>query len=238
MQRRPVLGRVAARHPAADREVVRGPPVLLLVVVDGVRAGEEAHALDRARGAVVARHRLLEPAQRAGAQPAQHDAGLPRLAQRDVEVVRPQHAHQARHAAAADVDEVLLEQVPAHVVGAAVAPEQRDVRRLAAARREVAVEADDVVVGVAGGGRQEADLRPLAAGGRREAEHVVVEQRVAGLHREAAAAEGDDLARARHGRNLGPAAAARANFVRAVERPLDRVSEGRRRPWPAPPSHP
>ena len=44
---------------------------------------------------MVAGHRLGEPAQRPGAQPAQHDARLPRLAQRDVEPVRAQHAHQA-----------------------------------------------------------------------------------------------------------------------------------------------
>ena len=149
--------------------------------------------------AVVAGHRLGEPAQRAGAQPAEHDARLPRLAQRDVEPVRAQHAHQADHAAAADVDQVLLEQVRAHVVGAAVAAEQRDVRRLAAARREVPVEADDVVVGVAGRGREEAHLRPVAPGRRGQPEHVVVEQRVPRLHREPAAAEGDDLAWARHG---------------------------------------
>ena len=62
---------------------------------------------------------------------------------------------------------------------------------LAAVGGEGAVEADDVVVGVAAGRGQEADPRPLGLG---QAEHVVVEQGVARLHREAAAAEGDDLA--------------------------------------------
>ena len=176
--------------------------------------------------AVVARHRLREPAQRPGAEPAQDDAGLPRLAQRDVEPVRAQHAHQADHAAAADVDQVLVEQVRAHVVGPAVAPEQRDVRRLAAARREVPVEADDVVVGVAGGRREEADLRPVAARRRGQPEHVVVEQRVPGLHGEPAAAEGDDLAWARHGAKVGTRSRSVREFRVRGRAPLDRVSAG------------
>ena len=64
---------------------------------------------------------------------------------------------------------------------------------------EVAVEAHDVVVGVAGRGREEADLRPVAARRRCQPEHVVVQERVPRLHREPAAAEGDDLPWARHG---------------------------------------
>jgi hypothetical protein len=237
VERRAVVDRVSARHPAADREVVRRPAVLLLVVVDRVRAGQEPHALDRARRAVVAGHRLLEPAQRAGAQAAQHDAGLPRLAQRDVEAVRAQHAHQADDAAAADVDQILVEQVRAHVVGAAVAPEQRHVRRLAAARREVAVEADDVVVGVARRGREEADLRPLAPGRRGQPEHVVVEERVARLHREAAATEGDDLARARHGAETREGSRPPQEFRARGRAPLDRVSEAAGGAgYPAPPA--
>ena len=221
---RAVVDRISGRHPAADRQVVRRPAVSLLVVVHRVRARDQAHALDRPRRAVVAGHRLLEPAQRAGAQAAQHDAGLPRLPQRDVEPMRPQHAHQADHAAAADVDEVLVEHVRAHVVGAAVAPEQRHVRRLAAARGEVAVEADDVVVGVARRGRQEADLRPPAArpvGG--EPEHVVVEQRVPGLHREPAAAEGDYLPLAPHGRDRRDGSRPAREFHARGRVALDRV---------------
>jgi len=108
--------------------------------------------------------------------------------------MRQQHAHQADHAAAADVYEVLVEQVRAHVVGPAVAPEQGDVRRLAAARREMAVEADDVVIGIAGRRREEADLRARATRRGGEPEHVVVQERVPRLHREPAAAERDDLA--------------------------------------------
>ena len=188
---------------------------------------------DRPGVAVVARHRLGEPAQRAGAEPAEHDARLPRLAQGDVEPVRAQHAHQADHAAAADVDQVLVEQVRADVVGAAVAAEERDVRGLAAARREVPVEADDVVVGVPGGGGEEADLGPVAPGRRGEAQHVVVEQRVPRLHGEPAPAEGDDLAWTRHGASVGTDPAPRANFVCPVERPCT-ACRGVRTPCPNP----
>ena len=83
-----------------------------------------------------------------------------------VEPVRAPRAEQADDAAAADVDQVLLEQVRLEVAldraRAAVAAEQRDVARLAARGRERAVEAHDVVVGVARRRRDEADPRALA----------------------------------------------------------------------------
>ena len=158
--------------------------------MDAVAEGEQAEALDAARRAVEPGHRLLEPAQRARREAAEDDAGLPRLAQDLVDPVRPPDPEQADHAAAADVDQVLGEEVLAEVLGALLAAEERDVAGLAAAGRKGPVEADDVVVGVAAGRGQEADPRaPRSA----EPEHVVVEQRVARLHREAAAAEGDDL---------------------------------------------
>ena len=79
-----------------------------------------------------------------------------------VEPVRAPGAEHAHDVAAADVDQVLREQVRGEVVldaaGALVAPEQRDVARLAVGG-EAPVEAHDVVVGVAGGGRQEAHAR-------------------------------------------------------------------------------
>src|SRR4029077_16013563 len=98
---------------------------------------------------------------------------------------------QADDAAAADVDQVLGEQVAAQILGPLLAAEEGDVAGLAAMGGEGPVEADDVMVGVAAGGGQEADPRPLGPG---QAEHVVVEQRVPRLPREAAAAEGDYLA--------------------------------------------
>ena len=74
-------------------------------------------------------------------------------------------------------------------------------------RGEAAVEAHDVVVGVAGGGRQEAHAR--TRGGGEEREDVVVEQRGVFLHREPAAAEGHDLRGAAGGSSGGRIASAR-----------------------------
>ena len=65
--------------------------------------------------AVVAADRLGEPAQRAGAEAAEDDARLPGLAQDLVDAVRAPDAEQAQEAAAADVDQVLGEQVRADV---------------------------------------------------------------------------------------------------------------------------
>ena len=160
------------------------------LVVDAVAEREQAEPLDPLRRAVEPGHRFREPAQRAGREPAEDDPGFPGFAQDRVDAMRAPDAEQADHAAAADVDQVLREEVAANVLRTLLAPEQRDVAGLAAVGREGAVEADDVVVGVAAGRGQEADARPLRAP---EAEHVVVEQRVSRLHREAAAAEGDDL---------------------------------------------
>ena len=193
VQRGPVAGGVAGGHALAQEAVVALAPGRFAVVVHAVRVWQQAQPGDPLRRAVEGRHRLAEPAQRSRAQAAQHDAAPPALAQHLVEPVRAPDAHQRHDAAAADVDEVLVEQVLGEVAaqpGALVAAKQRDVRRLAAAGREGAVEAHDVVVGVARRRRQEADLRMLDAGAR---QHVLVEQAVARLHRESASPERDDL---------------------------------------------
>ena len=208
----------------------RGSPVAAAAPCRSARRWSRQQPESRDRAALLAVERgqaLLEPAQRAGAQAAHHDAVRPCLAQHRVEAVRATSEHRA-HAAAADVDQVLLEQVLARVGRAAVAAEQRDVRGLAAARPEVPVEAHDVVVGVARGGGEEADLRALAA---RRGQHVVVEQPVAGLHREPATAEGHDLGDAGHGGQYAGAAPCASGFPPLVERPwtVGRV----KRPRPA-----
>ena len=177
--------------------------------------------------AVVARHRLGEPAQRAGAQPAQHDAGLPRLAQGDVEPVRAQHAHQADHAAAADVHEVLLEQVRR--------ARRRSRSRAGTARRARTRSGSPGSAGrsgrCSGRRRPEAVGRKQTFGRSRPAaaarpEHVVVEQRVPGLHGEPAAAEGDDLAWTRHGAKRRDRARSAREFRARGRAALDRVSAG------------
>ena len=158
--------------------------------MDAVAEWQQPEALDPLRRAVEAGDRFLEPAERAGGEAAEDDAGFPCFAQDLVDAVGPPDAEQADHAAAADVDQVLGQQVGTQVLGPLLAAEERDVAGLAALAGEGAVEADDVVVGVAAGRGQEADLGPFAAA---EAEHVLVEQGIARLHREPPTSERDDL---------------------------------------------
>ncbi len=107
--------------------------------------------------------------------------------------VRAPHAEHRDDVAAADVDEVLAQQVAGEVVldaaGALVAAEQRHVARIAVGR-EAAIEAHHVVVRVAGGGGHEAHPRSRRT---RERQDVVVEQRAVSLHRETSASERNDL---------------------------------------------
>ena len=101
---------------------------------------------------------------------------------------------QVDHAPAADVDDVLLQQAGADVDGVRGQAEQRQVRRLAVELEERAVEALDLLVGIAAGGRQQADAWLDAA---REVEHVTVERRVSRRGREAPAPHRDEPARVR-----------------------------------------
>ena len=158
--------------------------------MNAVAEWQQPQALDPLWGAVETGDRFVEPAERAGGEAAEDDAGFPCFAQDLIDAVRPPDAEQADHAASPHVDQILREQVRAQVLGALLAAEERDVAGLAALAGEGAVEADDVVVGIAAGGGQKADLGPLAAA---EAEHILVEQGVARLHREPPTPESDDL---------------------------------------------
>ncbi len=182
VQRDAVLGGEAGAHAVCDEAVVLGAALGLGVVVHAVGVRQEAEPAHDARRAVEGAERLVEPAQRPGGGAAHDDAAPPRFAQDRVEPVRAPGAEHAEHVAAADVDDVLAEQVRGEVVldavGALVAAEQRQVAGVAGGG-EATVEAHDVVVGVTACGRQEADTRPAGAG---EREHVVVEQRAVTLH--------------------------------------------------------
>ena len=81
VQRGAVLGRVARRHPLAQEAVVGEAAARLRLVVDAVAERQQPQALDPARLAVEAGHRLGEPAQRAGREAAEDDPRLPGLAQ-------------------------------------------------------------------------------------------------------------------------------------------------------------
>src|SRR3954449_7247445 len=107
-----------------------------------------------------------------------------------IDAVGAPDAEQRQDRPAADVDHVLLEQVLADLPRARVTAEERDVRRIADLAREVAVEADDVVVGIPGRRRKEADLRLLASA---QTQDVLVKEGIARLHGEAASPIGHDL---------------------------------------------
>src|SRR6476619_3383358 len=195
VQRRAILGRIAGAHPGAQKVVVGTASARVALVVDAVAERQQAESLNRSWLTVEAGHRVGEPAERAGREPAEDDAPLPRFAQDRVDAVRPPNAEQADDAAAADVDQVLFEQMRTQVRGALLTAEERDVAGLAALGAKGPVEADDVVVGVAAGRGQEADLGPIGSG---QVEHVVVEQRIARLHRKPPSPESDYLAQRPH----------------------------------------
>src|SRR6185295_17629485 len=157
--------------------------------------GEEAEPRGGGGPSRRARDPVLEPAHRARAQPGEHDARLPRLAQDHVQAVLAPDGEQVAHRAAADVDDVLGEDQRAQVVMLLLEPKQRQLQRPAGARGEGGTERRDLRVGVAARRRQE--QHPwLALGGEREDE--VVQRRVAGLGGEPPATHGEDPARAGH----------------------------------------
>jgi len=182
VQRHTVLGGEPRAHAVGDKAVVLGAALRLGVVVDAVGVRQQAQPAHDPRCAMEGAERLLEPAQRAGRGSAQDDAAPPRFTQDRVQAVCAPGAEHAEHVAAAHVDQILAQQMCGEVVldaiGALVAPEQRQVASFTGGR-EAPVEAHHVVVGVARGGRQEADARPCCPG---ERQHVVVEQRAVPLH--------------------------------------------------------
>src|SRR5581483_9666889 len=145
-----------------EEMAVKGDAALTVAVVNRVRVAEEGEAGDPVDLALVAAHRLGEPAERARTQAAEDDARVIGLAQDRVDPVRPPDGQQADQAATAHIDHVLGEQVSADVADAPLAAEETEVRWLGSVAEGV-VKADDVVVSVPAGCRQEADLREGAA---------------------------------------------------------------------------
>jgi hypothetical protein len=131
----------------------------------------------------------LEPAHRPRALSDEHDAALPGRAQDAVEAVRPPDRHQVDHAAPADVDQILREQVRLQPHPLTLEPEQRQVRGLAVELTERAAEGEDLRLGVAARRRDETDSRPARVG---QGEHVVADRLVAPAARELVAAERED----------------------------------------------
>ena len=111
------------------------------------------------------------------------------------DVVRLPDRQQVDQAAAADVDQVLGEQVVAQRHRPPAEPEEREVGGLAGALAEGGVEAADLLGGVAAGGRQDADPRPLAAALGRQPQQQLADRPVGRARGEVVAAEGEDAAR-------------------------------------------
>src|SRR4051794_23410261 len=199
VQRGAVLGGIARAHPVEKVAAERALALALAIEMDAVGVRQQTEAVDHLRVAVEGAQSRPKPAERAGAA-ATHDAALlPGEPKRVVEPVGAPGAEQAEHRAAADVDDVAAQDVLVDVDRPTVTAEERDMRRFTASRVERAVEANDVVVSVPAGGREEADLRPRLA---RERQDVVVKERVVTLHRKAAAAKGNNLPRIPHGGSL------------------------------------
>ena len=160
-----VLGRVAGAHPLAQEAVVGSAPLRAGLVVDAVAERQQAEALEPLRRAVEAGHRLGEPAERAGREAAEDDPRFPGLAQDLVDAVRAPDAEQADRRCRRR-----RRSGPGRAGGArrSSGPCSRRKREMWLASQrsagEGAVEADDVVVGVAAGRGQEADPRPLGPG--------------------------------------------------------------------------
>jgi hypothetical protein len=187
VERHTVLGGEPRTHAVADEAVVLLAPGRLGVVVDAVGVRQEAETQYAPRGAVEGAKRLGEPAQRSGGRPAHDHALAPGFTQDLVEFMRAPGAEHTHDVAAADVDQVLGEQVGRQVIldpaCALVAPKQRHVAGIAV-RGEAPVEANHVVVCIARGGGQEADP---GTGRVCERKHVLVEEGPLFLHREAPA---------------------------------------------------
>ena len=218
MQRRPVLDAVAGPQLVRlDRGAKRVAPCGLAVVVHAVGERQDPEPAHDLRRPVERGDGLGEPAQRAGRQAAEDHAAAPGALEHRVDAVRAPRAQQAQDAAAADVDQVLREQVPFDVAldraRPLVAAEQRQMAAVGD-RGEATVEPHDVVVGVAAGGRDEAHPRPRAAG---DLQREVIDELVAGLHREPAAAEREDLRDPAHCATVADDRHAREQFSPSVQ---------------------
>ena len=144
MERAVVVGGDAGRKDALrDEAAVDRPAARLAVEVRAHAPREQAESVGEPVDASIGvGDPALEPAQRPGRHAGHHHARLPGLAQDRVDAVRAPDREHVDGVPAADVDDVLGEQVGAHV--APVAREERQVGRARTLRRERGVEADDV----------------------------------------------------------------------------------------------
>src|SRR5256885_392957 len=158
-----VVGGNAGRKAIGDEPRVDRPPQLLAVVVWTGAAGNEAESVAHARELWSERvgDPGFEPADHPGAPAGEHDPGLPGLAE---EVAEPVHAPDrkgVRRVAAADEDDVGLEDEVAQIVGGP--GEERQVARNGAGRQQ-SVDAEHRVCVVSCCCRDDADSGRRLAG--------------------------------------------------------------------------
>ena len=173
-----VLARVARWEGAVRNEppVRRTAGLVVEVVVHAVGEGQQPEAVGERVERVAERVRRAAevPAEAARAHPGEHHARLPALAHHGVQAVSPPDRQQVHDAAALDEQQVLGQQVPAHV-GDAGLREEGEHRELDAG--EVVGEPLPLrrhrPLRVPEGGREVADARGLAAGQRQRVHQEV-----------------------------------------------------------------
>jgi hypothetical protein len=106
--------------------------------------------------------------------------------------VRLPDREQVEQAAAADVDQVLFEEVVAQRHRPPPEPEEGDVGGLAGTLPKGGVETADQLRGVAAGGRQDADLRPCTTAFGGQPQQQLGDGAVGWARAEVVAAEGED----------------------------------------------
>ena len=187
-----VVEPVATRHAVADRLQVGGAALGLVVVVDAEAAAEQAEAGRGGGPTGGLGDPGLEPAHRAGALPGEDGSLPPGEAEQGAEVVRLPDRDQIDEAAAADVDQILFEQVVAQRHRPAPEPEEREVGGVAGALAEDRVEAADLIRGVAACGWQDADLRPPSGAFGGEPQHQLADGAIRRSRGELVPTEGED----------------------------------------------
>src|ERR687898_1887221 len=142
-----VVDAIAGRDSEAHRLAEGAAAHRITVVVNAQGARQKPEAATRVGVAGRADDAELEPAHRPRAPAAEHDAALPRL-QDAVDPLGPPDREQVEQAPAADVDQILAQQVLPHRHPLALEPEQREMRRIARALAQRPCEGCDLLVGV------------------------------------------------------------------------------------------
>src|ERR1700735_2202501 len=191
MRRRSVIQRESRREATLDQSHQHRPPLLLTIVMRTASAAHQSEPVveTATRHAERIRQAVLEPADRARADSRHRDARVPRRPKCFVESVQSPHCEHVGAAAAADVDNVLLHHERFEVANCSV--EESQMTCGGARRRKRFIEPPDVPIAVAASGADEAYARTPFA--RREAQHKIVELRIARLHRESATTHRNDV---------------------------------------------